>query len=260
MLVALLLASGLAPAPPPLRQLAPAPADAKARVLLAMRGGEARMSAAQAFGLYAPAMGVLTSNALYFSALPAVLAARKSGDLGPFNPLPSTIMIHSVFGWLCYGLAVSNPWIVASNLPGAGAVLATFAVMLPLMGNSHPALSACQLTFVGGAMATLCLWTGLVFAQVSAAARATLVGYFASAIFVVLAASPLSTIRTVLSTRDSASIYTPLTLAQCANTLLWTVYGVAAAKDVFVYGPNGIGLCLGLVQLLLKLVFPTRKR
>ena len=92
------------------------------------------------------------------------------------------------------------------------------------------------------------------------AARATLVGYFASAIFVVLAASPLSTIRTVLSTRDSASIYTPLTLAQCANTLLWTVYGVAAAKDVFVYGPNGIGLCLGLVQLLLKLVFPTRKR
>ena len=41
--------------------------------------------------------------------------------------------------------------------------------------------------------------------------------YFASAIFVVLAASPLSTIRTVLAERNSASIYAPLTAAQCAN-------------------------------------------
>ena len=47
-----------------------------------------QMSLAQAFSVYAPAMGVLTSNALYFSALPAVLEARKTGDLGPFNPLP----------------------------------------------------------------------------------------------------------------------------------------------------------------------------
>ena len=175
------------------------------------------MSLAQAFSVYAPAMGVLTSNALYFSALPAVLEARKTGDLGPFNPLPSTIMVLSVFGWLCYGLAACNPWIVASNLPGAAAVLATFVILLPLMGRDHKALAACQSTFVGGAMATLGLWTFAVFSGVSAALRAKLIGYFASAIFVVLAASPLSTIRTVLAERNSASIYAPLTAAQCAN-------------------------------------------
>ena len=45
----------------------------------------------------------------------------------------------------------------------------------------------------------------------------------------------------VLSTRDAESIYAPLTLAQCANCALWTSYGIFAAKDVFVYGPNGIG-------------------
>ena len=179
-----------------------------------------QMSLAQAFSVYAPAMGVLTSNALYFSALPAVLEARKTGNLGPFNPLPSTIMVLSVFAWLCYGLTVSNPWIVASNLPGAAAVLATFVILLPLMGRDHKALAACQSTFVGGAMATLGLWTFAVFGGVSAALRAKLIGYFASAIFVVLAASPLSTIRTVLAERNSASIYAPLTAAQCANTLL----------------------------------------
>jgi len=226
--------------------------------LLLIRGGAAQMSLTQAFAVYAPAMGVLTSNVLYFSALPAVLEARKTGSLGPFNPLPSTIMVLSVFAWLCYGLTVSNPWIVASNLPGAAAVLATFVILLPLMGREHKALAAVQTTFVSGAMATLCLWTFAVFSGVSAALRAKLIGYFASLIFVVLAASPLSTIKTVLAERNSASIYAPLTAAQCANTLLWTIYGVMAAKDIFVYGPNAIGLALGIVQLLLKLIFPSK--
>lgn len=211
------------------------------------------------FAVWAPAAGVLTSNSLYFSALPAVIAARKSGSLGPFNPLPSTIMVLSVFAWLCYGLAVANPWIVASNLPGAFAVLLTFVSMLPIMGSDHEALPACQGTLVGGAMATLSLWTFCVFSGAGYAERAQLVGYFASALFVALAASPLSTIRTVLATRSSASIYAPLTLAQCANTLLWTAYGIVAAKDIFVYGPNGVGLALGLVQLGLKIVYPSKE-
>ena len=46
--------------------------------------------------------------------------------------------------------------------------------------------------------------------------------------------------------------------AQVANCLMWTVYGVFAAKDVFVWGPNGTGLVLGLVQLALKLLFPSK--
>ena len=218
------------------------------------------MSLAQAFSVYAPAMGIVTSNVLYFTALPEVLRARKAGELGPFNPLPSTIMVLSVLSWLQYSLVVGNAWILWSNLPGAAAVLMTFAVMLPLMDKSHPALSACQNTFVGGAMATLCLWSYLVFGGVAVALRAQYIGYFASAIFMVLSASPLSTIRTVVATRNSVSIYTPLTLAQCANTLLWTIYGVMAAKDIFVYGPNGVGLALGVSQLLLKILFPSKAK
>ena len=244
------------------------------------------MSLAQAFSVYAPAAGILTSNALYISALPEVLRARSSGSLGAFNPLPSTIMVLSVLLWLNYALVVSNPWVLWSNLPGAVSVLLTFVVMLPLMGNDHkdlaacqvtppppthrtctssapctsaPLPSACQLSLVGGVMATLGLWSWLVFSGAAAAMRASAIGYLASATFVILAASPLSTIKTVVASRDSESIYLPLTLAQCANTLLWTVYGVFAAKDIFVYGPNGIGLGLGLTQVLLKLLFPSKK-
>ena len=92
--------------------------------------------------------------------------------------------------------------------------------------------------------------------RIGAAARSYWLGIYASAICVVLFASPLSTIASVLKTGNSESILAPLTLAQIANTLMWTVYGVFAAKDVFVWGPNGAGLGLGLIQLALKFCFP----
>ena len=71
-----------------------------------------------------------------------------------------------------------------------------------------------------------------------------------------LFASPLSTMFEVLSSANAASIYAPLTATQCANCAMWTIYGLGIG-DVWVYGPNGTGLLLGLVQLALKLAFPS---
>ena len=82
-------------------------------------------------------------------------------------------------------------------------------------------------------------------------------GLFASALFIVLSGSPLSTIKTVLATRNSGSILAPLTFAQVTNTALWSAYGLAI-KDVFVYGPNLTGLGFGIIQLILKIMFPSK--
>jgi len=84
-------------------------------------------------------------------------------------------------------------------------------------------------------------------------------GVYAAVLFIVLSASPLLTIGTVLRTRNSRSILGPLTAAMCVNTGLWTVYGLAS-NDYFVWGPNCIGLALGLMQLTLKLLYPSRTR
>jgi len=86
-----------------------------------------------------------------------------------------------------------------------------------------------------------------------------LLGMFASVGAVILSASPLSTIRSVLATRNSSSIMGTLTVAQVINTSLWTSYGLAI-KDIFVWGPNAVGLGLGLVQLAFKLMFPEKKK
>jgi solute carrier family 50 protein (sugar transporter) len=80
-------------------------------------------------------------------------------------------------------------------------------------------------------------------------------GLYASFLFIILSGSPLSTIRTVVSTKNAKSILTQLTMAQVINTALWSLYGFAIG-DRFVWGPNTVGLGFGLVQLLLKILFP----
>eukprot|EP00531_Pseudo-nitzschia_arenysensis_P010603 CAMPEP_0116144074 /NCGR_PEP_ID=MMETSP0329-20121206/15793_1 /TAXON_ID=697910 /ORGANISM="Pseudo-nitzschia arenysensis, Strain B593" /LENGTH=417 /DNA_ID=CAMNT_0003639443 /DNA_START=293 /DNA_END=1546 /DNA_ORIENTATION=+ len=84
-------------------------------------------------------------------------------------------------------------------------------------------------------------------------------GLYAASLFLILSATPLTTIRTILRTKSSRTILGSLTAAQCVNTGLWTAYGFAV-NDYFVWGPNIIGLGLGLMQLALKILYPSKKR
>ncbi len=62
-------------------------------------------------------------------------------------------------------------------------------------------------------------------------------GLYAASLFLILSATPLTTIRTILLTKNSRTILGSLTAAQCVNTGLWTAYGFAV-NDYFVWGPN----------------------
>ena len=115
--------------------------------------------------------------------------------------------------------------------------------MLPLIKGSQ--LQTTQSTVVALSAITINLWTYLSLTNKSIEQVRSVLGMFASALFIVLSMSPLSTIKTVLSTRNSSTILASLTIAQVTNTALWSVYGLAI-KDKFVYGPNLAGLGFGL--------------
>lgn len=207
--------------------------------------------------LFFPVLGVILSNALYFSSAPAVLQASRRGTLGNLNPLPLVLMAVSTISWMCYSLVVANGFIVASNLPGAVASFAFVAISLPLIPTEDTsARRNVTIVLSGGAAALLALWTYFVFAKVEHERLVFLLGAFASVICVLMFASPLSTVREVVATANAASIYGPLTATQCTNCAMWTVYGLSIG-DVWVYGPNGTGLALGLAQLLLKVLYPS---
>ena len=215
-----------------------------------------------AAGFWFPLAGVFTSNALFMAPFTAVLARVRAQTLGELNPLPVAMTVLSSWAWLQYGLSVPDPYIVAGNLPALTAAVYGLLMMLPLMHEkAHArALRLVVRIFVGGCLVTFCLWSYLIFAKVENSERSSTLGSYATFIFIVLAASPLSSMQSVIAERDATSIYAPMTVAQCVNCMLWTVYGLAAAHNVFVWGPNLTGLVLGLMQLALKLCFPSQSR
>lgn len=202
-----------------------------------------------------PIIGILTSTLLYFSPMAAVRVAVRDDAVGDLNPLPLAMMAASSLSWLVYGLSVRDPYVTLSNVPGSIASLWYVAVVLPLLQGAQ--LQTTQHLLVALAAIAITLWTYLSLSRRPLDKVQSSLGLFASALFVLLSGSPLSTIMTVLAARDSVSILTPLTIAQVINTSLWSAYGLAIG-DTFVYGPNLTGLGFGLVQLVLKLAFPSK--
>ena len=63
--------------------------------------------------------------------------------------------------------------------------------------------------------------------------------------------APLSSLATVIKTRDASSINVPLATANLVSGSVWIVYGLAL-RDVYLWGPCTIGAPLGLLQILIK--------
>lgn len=205
----------------------------------------------------APQVGVVTSTALYLAPLLSVWKAIQDNDLGDLNPLPLAIMSVVSVSWLAYGVSARDKYVALSNIAGAIVSIGYVVGMLPLLANQKKSLRQTQGVLMAGITAVLSLWTYLGVSQAPLSKISTTLGMFASTLFIILSGSPLSTIKAVISTRNSASILGSLTGAQVTNTLLWSAYGLAV-KDLFVWGPNVIGFSLGLIQLLLKVLFPAK--
>jgi solute carrier family 50 protein (sugar transporter) len=171
--------------------------------------------------------------------------------------LPLAIMSIVSVAWLVYGLSIGDPYVALSNIAGCVASVGYVVGVLPLIKNRKD-LRLVQSVVTGGAAATLGLWTWLVLSSTPLGKSSSVLGLFASSLFIILSGSPLSTIRTVMKDKNSASILGQLTIAQVVNTLLWSVYGLAV-RNRFVWGPNVVGFGLGIIQLALKISFPTKK-
>jgi len=207
----------------------------------------------------APKLGLLTATLLYLAPAAAVRKAVREKNVCDLNPLPLALMTLVTVSWLAYGMAIRDPYVALSNLPGAWISLAYNIAILPVLQQEiNPRqLRLMQTVLMTGAASVLSLWTLLRFGSVASTSTAcTILGMFASALTVILFGSPLSTLGRVLQTKNAVSILGRLTVAQITNSLLWTLYGFTV-QQVFVWGPNLVGLILGLVQLSLKMIYPS---
>jgi solute carrier family 50 protein (sugar transporter) len=93
------------------------------------------------------------------------------------------------------------------------------------------------------------------FADFPQSTKEYIVGCVVNVNLVFFYGAPLSTILTVLRTRNSASIHLLTMATNTANGVFWGAYGLAVL-DPFVYVPNGLGTALGVVQIVLVLTLP----
>ena len=118
----------------------------------------------------------------------------------------------------------------ASNLPGKmsqhfqiGSSIILFTMLAPLLLGKNLALSV--------------------------------IGKVAVIVCVILFASPLAALKTVIETKSAKSIPLPFTLACMLNCFLWSVAGVLDMKDFYVYFPNILGLLSSIAQLSLYFIY-----
>lgn len=208
--------------------------------------------------LFCPILGDIISNIMFATSLPAILKARANNDIGNINPIPYGVTVMNCVGWTIYGVMQRDFFIFFGNMPGG--VLSIFytvssLVLLARRGESKDVSMYRLLESIF--LAALVFWgvmgmiVGIAMGPQDAAMGSFIVGLIVSGCGLAYYVAPLSTVRQVIVTRNASSLYAPMIVMNLVNALLWFVYGFVAAGDLFVWGPNAVGITLACIQLSL---------
>merc|ERR1719230_2211653 len=66
----------------------------------------------------APVLGIIISNGIYLTGVPAIQKARADSTLGDLNPLPFAMSLANSLAWCGYGFVTKNPFIIFSDAMG----------------------------------------------------------------------------------------------------------------------------------------------
>jgi solute carrier family 50 protein (sugar transporter) len=187
-------------------------------------------------------------------------------------------MSGNCLGWLAYAYYSGDPFILASNVPGIlvstwlnlGASKLQYHEMMQEQNGVSESDSGHEEEGAASNVKHFLNWTSqdtiwiriltlwvLILVCVGwtpflpdHSERKHVIGLLVNINLLFFYAAPLQTVATVIQTKSSDSIHIPTVILNCTNAAFWAAYGIAV-NNIVVYGPNGIGLLLGLVQSLL---------
>lgn len=202
----------------------------------------------------------LLSGCFFLSPAVQVAGVCRSGGarLAEVSPQTMIFMLCNCALWTAWGLFAPMWPAVPVNGFGllAAACFLTVCWGFALSGRSDAP------TWGRGAAAGTVAALALVpccFLYASASPhRAGYIGNLAMLISILMYASPLSIVRQVIADRSSDLLPPAQCVIQFANCLAWTAVG-AKSRAAQVLVCNGLGLTLGVVQLSLLAMFPSRK-
>ena len=107
---------------------------------------------------------------------------------------------------------------------------------------------------------SLTIWLSLLsfmtMSSLQTAKMEIIVGLVVNVNLVFFYGAPLSTIQTVIATKNSISIHRTTLFMVNFNTFFWLIYGMAI-MDFFIFIPNLCGFILGIIQVALCIKYPS---
>jgi len=180
---------------------------------------------------------------LQVSGLKTVKEIQKKKSTGDLSPLPFVSLATNCVVWICYGALRQDMTVLLPNLSGAA-----FGLYYTYQFYKY---SATPITnYLAGSAAIMSAALAMA-ATLPAADAAHYIGLTGCALAVILMASPLATLKTVIATRNTSAMPFVTSLATLFNASAWTGYGVLVAHDPIVWGPNALGLVAAGVQMAL---------
>lgn len=199
----------------------------------------------------APSLGVVICNIMFLAHMPAVRAAIRTQKLGKLNPDPFKMIIGNCLTWTLFGFFSNDVYIILSNLPGVNFALYYYTVAYGL--TECTATRRTMETQVHSLLASISILSFCAFYV----DMTSVFGTVGNVVAVIMFGSPLTQIRSVVREKDSSSLDRRFMVAQMINCTLWIVYSLATRK-YFITPPNALGLILGLIQLAVVCIYPSR--
>ena len=173
---------------------------------------------------------------------------------GKFSSTPFFSMLLNAIIWVQYGLLVHNTVVLIVNAVG---IVLNMAYIVFFVAYSSDKTG--ELRKALGTLLVIGLLSGYVSILLLPEAQAQHLGSIGSAASVWMCAAPLTSISTIVRTKDAGCLSFVVALMTALASLMWLLYG-ALVWDVFLIATNVLSMCLGMVQLLLIGLYPSRPR
>jgi solute carrier family 50 protein (sugar transporter) len=204
-----------------------------------------------------PAVGDVLSTLLYLSPLYKGYKIHKAGHIGEFDLIPYAMMLFNNLVWSIYALGLDTPsqfFVITPNFVGLVSTVMVFTWTMHM--TSEALRKKLQLIFLF-ITALYIPAVYIVLVTCDHDTRQSIFSIFTLIVQFCFLSSPLRNTLEIIKQRDASSIYLPLSVTVLISCLFWAVYGFVL-MDKTIYIPNCISSVLGVLQLLLKIIFPSR--
>lgn len=196
----------------------------------------------------------IVSTFLCCAPFPTIQKITKEKSIGNLPLLPYSSLVVNAFLWLMYGLLKNEYKVWAPNAFGFVMGLyycRQFRLYTPKNAKNLPGTMSQHIQGVIFMLTSALLVVGSMSRKLSA----NVIGKLGVLVCIILFGSPLSTLKTVIMTKNASSIPAPFTLTCLLNCFLWSVFGLFEVGDFNIYFPNLLGLGSAIAQLFLLVLY-----